>query len=260
MKVNLEQLNLIKEMMPLDELNENQVKELQSALTQLDFKIGEIDGLLGVRTKNAWAEFKSDFYSGNPDLIGVESIEKLKECLDDKVLDNNGLVPTYDLSSKEKVISAIVKECKRQGIGLNTQIAYVLGSVEWETGQTFKPVKEGIGKTDEWRKKNFRYFPYFGRGAIQMTHLSNYQKYSKILGIDLVNKPDLALDPQISLFILVHGFKNGTFTGRKITDYINVSRTDFISARRCINGTDKASVIANLAKKYLKLLNSGDIC
>lgn len=255
MKIELNELEKIVEMTPLEDLSDEQIKELQTALLQLDFKVGNIDGLIGPRTKNAWAEFKSDFYVGNSDLIGVESIEKLKECLDDKVLDTNGLVPIYDLSSKEKVISAIIKECKRQGIGLNTQIAYVLGSVEWETGQTFKPVKEGLGKSDEWRKRNLRYWNFYGRGFIQITWKNNYLKYSKILGIDLVNKPDLALDPQISLFILVHGFKNGTFTGRKITDYINASRTDFIGARRCINGTDKASTIAALAKKYLKLLN-----
>ena len=48
----------------------------------------------------------------------------------------------------------------------------------------------------------------------------------------------------VALFALVHGFKTGTFTGRKITDYINRSETDFVNARRCINGTDKATEIA----------------
>jgi len=55
----------------------------------------------------------------------------------------------------------------------------------------------------------------------------------------------------IALFVLVHGFKTGTFTGRKITDYINNFETDFINARRCINGTDRAHEIADLAENYL---------
>ena len=49
----------------------------------------------------------------------------------------------------------------------------------------------------------------------------------------------------------MHGFKTGTFTGRKITDYIDAQKTDFVNARRCINGLDKAQAIADVAKKYL---------
>lgn len=59
------------------------------------------------------------------------------------------------------------------------------------------------------------------------------------------------MDNNIALFVLVHGFKTGTFTGRKITDYINLNKTDFDNARRCINGMDHFRDIANIAKKYL---------
>jgi len=52
--------------------------------------------------------------------------------------------------------------------------------------------------------------------------------------------------------VLVHGFKTGTFTGRKITDFINNNNTDFIKARRCINGNDHSADIARLAEKYLQ--------
>jgi hypothetical protein len=51
--------------------------------------------------------------------------------------------------------------------------------------------------------------------------------------------------------VLVHGFKTGAFTGRKITDYIDAQKTDFVNARRCINGLDRAQDIANMAMKYL---------
>jgi uncharacterized Fe-S cluster protein YjdI len=53
---------------------------------------------------------------------------------------------------------------------------------------------------------------------------------------------------------LVHGFKTGTFTGRKISDYINQNHTDFTNARRCINGSDHAFEIAKLAEKLLSTL------
>ena len=70
----------------------------------------------------------------------------------------------------------------------------------------------------------------------------------------MVKKPDLAMNGNIALFVLVHGFKTGTFTGRKITDFINTNKTDFLNCRRCINGVDKASRIASLAQKYLATL------
>ncbi len=66
-----------------------------------------------------------------------------------------------------------------------------------------------------------------------------------------MNNPDRAMDQTVALFVLVHGFKTGTFTGHKITDFINQGMTDFVSARRCINGTDKANEIASLAEKFL---------
>jgi len=91
-----------------------------------------------------------------------------------------------------------------------------------------------------------------GRGFVQITGRNNYAHYAAKTGKDLVNNPDLALEPQTALFILVDGFRTGAFTGKKITDYINGSGVDFYNARRCINGVDRADEIAALAEKYLE--------
>jgi predicted chitinase len=242
-------LTTIQEAKPIEQLTEEQIKELQISLSHLGYPVGDIDGLIGPKTRNAWAEFKTDVFQGNPTLIGSGSIETLQHKLDDI-----GDRKIHDFSTKEGTIAAIKWECKAQGIGLNTQIAYVLATVKWETAQTFKPVKEAFWLSEDWRRKKLRYFPYYGRGYVQLTWKNNYEKYSKILGIDLVNNPDEALKENIALFILVHGFKIGTFTGRKITDYIDSSKTDFVNARRCINGKDHAHDIAEFAKQYLNTL------
>ena len=149
----------------------------------------------------------------------------------------------------KKTIEAITKECLSQGITNAAQIHYIIATVDHETNGTFLPVKEAYWLSEGWRKRNFRYYPYYGRGYVQLTWKANYKKFGKLLNIDLVNNPDLALEPKNAIFILVYGFKHGSFTGKKIEDYINAYKTDFKNARRVINGTDKAQHIARLAQK-----------
>ena len=232
---------------PINLLDTAQIKELQTALKQLGYPVGDIDGLVGPKTRTAWSEFEVDVSLGNPEMVSPVSIEKLQAMLNTDT--TTGKV--HDFSTTQGTIEAIRWECQSQGIGLNTQMAYVLATVEWETARTFKPVREAFWLSEAWRKKNLRYYPYYGRGYVQLTWKKNYQTYSDLLNIDMVKNPDLALEPNAALFVLVHGFKVGTFTGRKISDYINIHTTDFLRARRCINGNDQASKIAALAGKYM---------
>lgn len=242
------ELNSLKHVFSISELESEQISELQLCLSRLGYPVGEIDGLIGPKTRNAWGEFKLDSVSDYPELIGQESIEILRRTM--KPFSSNS---KYDFSSKNSTKQAIAQECRVQGLTLDTQIAYVLATAEWESNRTFEPVKEAYWLSEKWRENNLRYYPYYGRGFVQLTWENNYRKYSKLLvpERDLVSKPDDAMLPEVALFILVHGFKTGTFTGRKITDFINEDKTDFIECRRCINGKDKAHKIAAIAKNYL---------
>ena len=166
----------------------------------------------------------------------------------------------FNFSTREGTIAAIKAQCQKQGLGLPEQSAYVLATVELETGNTFRPIPEkgpdSYFERYEGRQDLGNVHPgdglrFKGRGFVQITGRNNYQNYAKIMGIDLVNNPDLALEPQNALFILVHGFKTGAFTGKKITDYINDEETDFYNARRCINGLDRAEEIASMAEQFL---------
>ena len=162
-----------------------------------------------------------------------------------------------DFSTKDGTIAAIKNECASQGIGLKAQIAYVLATVDHETAHTFKPVREAywLKDPDAYLKTHHAdYYPYYGRGYVQLTWEGNYKKYGQLVQKDLVGNPDLALDPEVALFVLVHGFKNGAFTGHKLADHVNADKTDFLNARRCINGTDKNHEIADIAQKYLAQL------
>jgi hypothetical protein len=67
------------------------------------------------------------------------------------------------------------------------------------------------------------------------------------------------MEPNIALFILVDGMLLGEFTSKKLGTYVNGSKTDFLNARRVINGTDKAPLIKGLANSWLSRLNSESI-
>ncbi len=247
-KANFVHLAGLSNPMPVDTLNKDQLTELQTGLSLLGYPVGDIDGKFGQKTRNAWSEFKTEVFPGNPLLVGAESIAVLRE----KVL-KIAAFDDADFSTKESTIKAIRGMCQAMDIGLPTQVAYVVATAQWETAQTFKPVKEAFWLSEEWRKANLSYYPYYGRCYVQLTWNTNYQKYSDLLGLNLVTNPDLAMRPDVALFVLVHGFKVGIFTGRKIIDFITAERTDFLGARRCINGEDQQDKIAALAQNFLAM-------
>lgn len=144
----------------------------------------------------------------------------------------------------------IIDACKKQGL-LRNQAAYVLATAYWESARTMKPVREMGG---EKYLKSKPYYPYVGMGFVQLTWLANYEKASKKLGVNFVKNPKLLLEPGYAATILVIGSAEGWFTGKKLSDYITLSKSDFINARRIINGTDKAKEIAAFAQQYNDLL------
>jgi len=153
----------------------------------------------------------------------------------------------------------IIKVGEINGL-LRNQLAYVLATAEWETNKTFLPVKEAyyLGSKAEAYRKKLKYYPWYGRGFVQLTWKENYIKAGEKLGKDLITNPDKAMEPEIAAWVLVLGMKEGWFTGKKLSDYITLKTSGFTEARRIVNGTDKAKEIAALAKKHDKdLLAAG---
>ena len=215
------------------------IKAVQVELVRLRYLSSdkEVDGVAGSRTTKAFEQFKKDNFLGEPDVLGPTTAQKLLKA-----------TPASLLLTADDHIRLIIAECRRQGIADKNQLAYVLATVRHETAHTYKPIDEiGGAKT--------RYAPYWGRGYVQLTWLANYRKYTQLTGKDLVNYPELSKDPFTAAFILVHGFRMGAFTGKKIADYIQGNRCDFYNARRCINGLDKAELIASYAHVWLRQLD-----
>jgi predicted chitinase len=251
MKMQLTELLKIAQPVKLGDLPVEQLKELQGALATLGYPVGDIDGLVGPRTRNAWSEFQTDVSQRDPTLVDTASVGALQQQLT-KLAEPS----KHEFSTRDGTIAAIVEECKKQGLGLRDQIAYVLATTQHETANSFQPVREAyyLGAKAEAYRKTLKYYPYYGRGYVQLTWENNYRTYTNLIGKDLVNNADLALQPDVALFVIVHGFKVGVFTGRSITKYIDASHTDFVNARRCINGVDRAQDIAVIATNFAKTL------
>ena len=159
------------------------------------------------------------------------------------------------------------------------QGAYILATIWHETATTMQPIAEyGKGKGrpyGTWQRnskgelyaykngnRNTVYlqseYPhlYYGRGETQNTWFDNYEKLSKVFNVDFLNNPDLLLTQEWSTPVTIYSMKNGLYTGKKLSDYINQSKKDYLNARRIINGMDKASLIAGYAETFEKALRS----
>ncbi|MCH7313369.1 hypothetical protein [Acinetobacter sp. ANC 3882] len=127
------------------------------------------------------------------------------------------------------------------------QAAYMLATTWHETAHTMQPVIE-YGSEKYLRSK--QYYPYIGYGYVQLTWLANYKRMGDYLKVDLVKNPKLALQADIAARVMIVGMKNGMFTGKKLSNYIHQNHKDYIGARRIINGTDKAELIAGYAETF----------
>lgn len=140
-------------------------------------------------------------------------------------------------------------------------LAYMCATAYWETNRTMQAVKEAYWLSEDWRRANLRYYPFYGRGLVQLTWEENYRKMGTLLGVDLVNNPDMALELPIAVSIMFEGMlkaesKLGDFTGQSLEMYFNDTVDDPRGARRIINGLDKADEIAAIYQKFLTALRA----
>ncbi|GAA3962544.1 hypothetical protein [Mucilaginibacter dorajii] len=163
-------------------------------------------------------------------------------------------------------IETILKAAIDAGITDNRKTAYMLGTVFHECAKTMQPITEfGKGAGHDYGKKlKMNNGPghripytgpdklYYGRGYVQLTWFENYENMGYLLHIPLLENPELALDPPTAAKIMINGMTAGLFTGKGFDKYFTATTTDWVNARKIINGLDHAEAIAGYAQAFYK--------
>ncbi|MDP9838199.1 hypothetical protein J2T09_002966 [Neorhizobium huautlense] len=155
-------------------------------------------------------------------------------------------------------------------------LAYVLATAFHETAKTMQPVRETLAKSDAQAVARLERAyasgrlpsvktPYWrpdadgktwlGRGFVQLTHKRNYEAMSDLTGEDLVADPALAMRIDIAARILIEGMRVGIFTGWRLEFFFGRDKTDWVGARKIVNGTDRAELVAGYGRAFAAALS-----
>jgi len=190
-------------------------------------------------------------------------MENLKQTVDVIInfLEGSKFKKQLDSTSKEN-IGTLLYECIELDVTDLRMVAYILATVLWETNKTFRSREEidkGRGKTYGIPDKRTGKV-YFGRGFYKLAWYVNYERFTILLNrlgfnIDLINKPELLLDPVIASKVLIIGMRDGKYTGRDLDDFFNLNKSDWYQARSILDiSYDKAVIIKSIAEELYYII------
>lgn len=146
-------------------------------------------------------------------------------------------------AEQKKSVSEILRSFALYGDGDKKKLAYLLATA-WKEAR-LKPIAEiraAPGTPVYDLQNNYWGTGYYGRGLSQLTWRGNYEKFGELLGLPLVENPDLVLRPDVAADILVLGGLRGLFrrdgsgVPYSLGRFLGPSLDDFYGARAVYNG------------------------
>jgi peptidoglycan L-alanyl-D-glutamate endopeptidase CwlK len=233
------------------------VTKLQKQLKVLGFNPGAADGDFGPATTAALMAFQKSEGLLADGIAGPRTLTALGLGKDDTLptaipsvtpVIVSKMFPSTPVDNIKANLPFVLDALVDQGLADKPMVLMALASIRAET-EGFEPISEGrskfntspgghpfdlydnrrdLGNQGQGDGDRFK-----GRGFIQLTGRANYQKYSKALGMgnQLVNKPELANEPEIAAALLASFLKDKE---RAVKEALLAH--DLRLARRLVNG------------------------
>lgn len=173
-------------------------------------------------------------------LITLEQLKQITpkgraDLLQAIVVNSPILFPEYGLTTKSRIVHFLA-QIAHESAHFQTVEEYASGAA-YEGRKDLGNTKKGDGKR------------YKGRGYIQLTGRANYATYGRILGLDLINNPELAEVPLNALRIALEYWK-----AKKLNQYAD--KDDIRTITRRINGGENGlQDRKNYLAKFKKVIN-----
>jgi len=152
----------------------------------------------------------------------LENAEKFRPYL-------NKYMAKYEINTPNRVL-AFLSQIGVESDRLRTTEEYASGSA-YEGRQDLGNIYQGDGKK------------FKGRGLIQLTGRANYEKMSKKVGKDLVNNPDLVLDPDVATEV------SAIFWRDRVRNGLNLNQwADKLDLKKSIEDSSNWNIHENITR------------
>ncbi|HSH18312.1 MAG TPA: glycoside hydrolase family 19 protein [Candidatus Saccharimonadales bacterium] len=135
------------------------------------------------------------------------------------------MLPGAKRSTIHDMYPLMIDALAERGVADLDMALYAFATINPETSAALPIAEIGGSKA--------RYAPYYGRGYVQLTWFDNYKKAGKALGLDLVNNPDLAMEPRNAARIMAWFL---TSEGREERLRKAFANNDIAAMRKVVNG------------------------